>query len=438
MATMEHISVEELRKLEAFQELTEEVLQGFLAGGAIRTLSPRTRLSMLAREYGEKYFFLLRGVLAITLDSKAQAQLADVKGSKRPPKDRQYLGYFDAGACFSNGYLSGYGATTPSQLDCIAVNSVTLLELQCESLEALFRRQPQWHARVAESLGRTRRAFLAHQAPSRRLVQDFFLRENYVTSSVVRVGRLDRCLDCNKCYDACAERHGAARMARFGPTLGRLTFPVVCRTCIDHPCVAVCKLGSIAFDDASGDIHISDTCKGCGLCAKHCPNDAISMVPLATAEIGTKGPRKRAVKCDHCAGYADRACLSACPTGALIELTPDDLFRELEPDPVSLVRSFSDVPFMNGKPMATESQRRWERLTTWCGWLTVLVILGLGIESFLIRTQPEYSFLYRLIRGLGKSFPVTFTSGRGIGHWFGYIGILGRWWRASYTRYVRA
>ena len=41
---------------------------------------------------------------------------------------------------------------------------------------------------------------------------DFFLRHGYATSSAVRVGRLDLCLNCNKCQDACAARHGAGHL----------------------------------------------------------------------------------------------------------------------------------------------------------------------------------------------------------------------------------
>jgi Fe-S-cluster-containing hydrogenase component 2 len=211
-------------------------------------------------------------------------------------------------------------------------------------------------------------------------------------------------------------------MARIGPTLGRLTFPVVCHTCTDQPCVSVCRNQGIAFDASSGEVHISERCNGCGLCAKHCPHDAISLVQVAPPAEGSTKPKKRAVKCDHCAGYADRACLTACPTGALIEVTTDELFRELEPDPVSLVRSFSEVPFMAGTPQLSESQRRWERFMAWGGWISVLVVLLLGIESFLIRTEPEHSLLHRVVVATGAKFPVTFVSGRGIGHWFGYVG----------------
>ena len=41
--------------------------------------------------------------------------------------------------------------------------------------------------------------------------------------------------------------------------------------------------------------------------------------------------RRIANKCDHCIAYGDQACVSACPTGSLIEINAYDLFRERSP-----------------------------------------------------------------------------------------------------------
>lgn len=540
MAHTEQVTTGQLRSLDVFRELPEPALEYLLNAGQVRTLSARRRLSTAHQTVGESYCFLLRGVMVIALDSSAAAN-DGAKASKRPPKDQHLLGYFEAGACFSNGFLAASNQNEQPTIDCIAANAVTLLEVPAGPLGELLTRQPRWRERLAESVGVARNVFLAHQEPTRRAVQDFFLRENYVTSSIAMVGRLDRCLDCNKCHDACEERHGVARMARFGPTLGRLTFPIVCRNCHDQPCVAVCKFDAIAFDPASRDIHISDNCVGCGACAKLCPNDAISMVqrPNTDADfpelspyleaasgnsrvrrvlvdpaqhagqhvlvVGTgdaaletafklaevpgtsvtmsyrqesfprtkasnrkrletyqasgkirvalkstvaaleprfarlqteqgqlqlnndvvfavRDERQLATKCDHCAGYADRACLTVCPTGALIEVETDQLFRELLPHPQTNKRSLSEAPFLEGVPTLNPVKQRHETLKGWIMALTLLFLAWLGIESFLIRTQPASSLLGHFVAATGVKIPVSFTSGRGIGHWFGYIG----------------
>lgn len=532
-AQTEHITIGELRGLEVFSDLAEPALEWLLAAGQVRRLAPRERLSS-HRSNGESYCFLLRGVVLIAVDTDGRQIQEPKTQSKRPPKGRQFLGYFEQGACFSNGYCT---ATSKGQqqpmLDCIAANAVTLLEVPREPLGNLLANQPVWHRRLNDVMIGARRLFLTHQEPSRSIVQDFFLRENYVTSSVVHVGRLDRCLDCNKCYDACVERHGEPRMARIGPSLGRLTFQIGCRNCSDQPCLPVCKLGAISVGAPGGDIRISDLCNGCGLCARACPNDAISMVrrsytvlgiegeshprvryvldapgefvgqralvvggkeaavqaaltladvpntavtlshrqsafnrleastlqrleayqaagrlrvctksmvsaleagsvtlvteqgPLRIANdvvFALQGERQRAIKCDHCADYGDQACLSACPTGALVELSTEELFKEALSEPSISGRRFSEAPFLNGVAAAKPQRRRREALKTWIMLLTLLLLTWLGVESFLIRTQPESSLLGHVVAATGWSFPVSYTSGRGIGHWFGYIG----------------
>ena len=52
--------------------------------------------------------------------------------------------------------------------------------------------------------------------------------------------------------------------------------------------------------------------------------------------------RRIANKCDHCVAYGDQACVSACPTGALIEINAYDLFRERSPAMAQLARTGFD------------------------------------------------------------------------------------------------
>ena len=52
-----------------------------------------------------------------------------------------------------------------------------------------------------------------------------------------------------------------------------------------------------------------ELCLGCGLCAKNCPRQAISLIS-GTASIDQ-------TRCNQC-----RRCLEVCPQGAIIEVSP--------------------------------------------------------------------------------------------------------------------
>ena len=125
----------------------------------------------------------------------------------------------------------------------------------------------------------------------------------------------------------------------------------------------------------SGEVYITESCIGCGICAERCPYDNISIMTLedevesrntwnqfsnffkkgAGKERGRKalpmlqsaaapGPlnvhqpvdafgemrKKLAIKCDLCAGYDNQACVQACPTGAAVRVQPATFFGSTE------------------------------------------------------------------------------------------------------------
>src|SRR5207249_2653666 len=159
----------------------------------------------------------------------------------------------------------------------------------------------------------------------------------------LRVRQIDRCIECKQCEIACEQRYGAKRLSLGGPRLGMLDFVQTCRTCVDKRCLEGCGFDAIHYDEKRGEVKIiEERCIGTGVCAALCPYDAIEMVDLAGASkhfmarmkqldaVGPKKPqlRKMASKCDHCADYGDQACISHCPTGALIEISPAEIFRD--------------------------------------------------------------------------------------------------------------
>jgi Fe-S-cluster-containing hydrogenase component 2 len=194
----------------------------------------------------------------------------------------------------------------------------------------------------------TARARLDATDGARALVADFFIRHGLSVSMTLRVRKIDSCIECYACETACEDRYGVKRLSLNGRILGGLDFVDACHTCTDQRCIDPCNFDAISFDAARKEVLIKeDACTGCTLCAVACPYDAIEMHELDQApmlklrlekagalKFGDGTPRKAklrrmASKCDHCAFYEDQACISACPTGALVEVLPQDVITTL-------------------------------------------------------------------------------------------------------------
>jgi Fe-S-cluster-containing hydrogenase component 2 len=146
-----------------------------------------------------------------------------------------------------------------------------------------------------------------------------------------------------------------------------LDFIYTCRTCTDQRCIDPCAYDSIKYDEVKQEVVINEaTCTGCTACAQSCPYGAIDMVEIEpeaptfkkhfmarlekkhALQFGSGTPRvararRIANKCDHCIAYGDQACVSACPTGSLIEINAYDLFRERTPQMAAIGRTGFDV-----------------------------------------------------------------------------------------------
>jgi Fe-S-cluster-containing hydrogenase component 2 len=403
------VTVESLRALPIFADLPSPALDQLLRGSQVRRLGRGQCLSSLARETGESYCFVLSGIVSIAIDGAAPAR----RGDDGPV---EYIGSFAKGDLFSDGFLDCPPGAGEPVLDCKASTPVTLLAASRTTLGETMARNTAWSTRLRQQIAAARNHFLSQQEPTRRLVQDFFLRHGFASSSLVRVSQTDRCLDCNKCLEACAKRHGSARGLRADLHLGRLAIQKVCRQCVDRPCLASCKVAALVVDE-QGEIRVSEQCTGCGVCARACPHGAI----LFVRSMDGGRAHQRAIKCDHCAGFPNRACFNACPTGALLELSPQELFTESRPGSNGSARNFSGVAFLEGvaEHRARQTHRAARILVS---ALLFLALAAIGLESFLRRTLPEHSFQAHLQQWLGMADPISFSSGKGLGHWLGYIG----------------
>ena len=240
-------------------------------------------------------------------------------------------------------------ATNPAQVAALcSVTKVELLRVTAAEL-ARWQQLPELAVRLlrAGQLLNERAAPLPAQQAQ---VADFYIRQGKSVATTLRVRDLEKCIECDACERACGERHGAQRLFLRGKILGSLDFVNCCQTCSDQRCIDVCGYDAIRYDSGKAEVVIAeDVCTGCTLCSLACPYDAITMCeldesPLLQLRLGKEGklafgdgkPRKAALrriasKCDHCSGYEDQACITACPTDALLELAPQDLFVASQP-----------------------------------------------------------------------------------------------------------
>jgi Fe-S-cluster-containing hydrogenase component 2 len=168
-------------------------------------------------------------------------------------------------------------------------------------------------------------------------------------------------------------------MNRKGMVVGNIGITTTCRQCQDPVCL-LCSRAGIARHP-NGEVYITESCIGCGICAERCPYGAISIaeitneplvkgtwqrfsrlmskgvskeqsrktLPIVSSQTAggsyaASGPldaplehsgydelrKKIAIKCDLCAGYSDQACVQACPAGAAFRVQPTRFFGSTE------------------------------------------------------------------------------------------------------------
>jgi Fe-S-cluster-containing hydrogenase component 2 len=228
-----------------------------------------------------------------------------------------------------------------------SVTPVTVITLDRELAERWRQSYPFMADRLRRA-GASAKARVEATAGAKAIVADFFIRHGLSVSMTLRVRKLDACIECGACEKACEDRYGGKRLSLNGRILGNLDFVDACHTCTDQRCIDPCNFDAISFDVARKEVLINEAnCTGCTLCAVACPYDAIEMYELDEKPklklrlqkanalghgdgAGRKATLRRiASKCDHCAFYEDQACISACPTGALIEILPSDVVSQM-------------------------------------------------------------------------------------------------------------
>jgi len=134
---------------------------------------------------------------------------------------------------------------------------------------------------------------------------------------------------------------------------------------------------------------------------------------------GKKVPKKVATKCDRCAGYDDMACIAACPTGSMVDATPELIFG-LDSS-LSIDESCDTRPFEEGW-----SEQSTPRALPKILYGTSALLLAVCVAEWVLRRWLGRTVFIPLFEDevVGRRVGEGFASGNGLGYWFGIIGAL--------------
>lgn len=141
----------------------------------------------------------------------------------------------------------------------------------------------------------------------------------------------DRCMGCKSCEIGCAVQHSEGKtlfsalleipapMKRlFVETAEGIKMPILCRHCDDAPCLNACISGCLYKDENGFIRRKKERCVGCWTCLMVCPFGVV------TRDVN----KHLAVKCDRCHKLDVPACVTACPTKALVVKDLDQIPKE--------------------------------------------------------------------------------------------------------------
>jgi len=276
-----------------------------------------------------------------------------VKLSRRSGDREVVLTYLVSGNYFGESALLVDARRTATVT---AIFPSELIVLRRDAFQDFLDQHPHLRERLLRSLERKKLASLSSEAsPGVGEVLSQLIETEAVIGTDVLVIDNHKCVRCGNCVSACEGVHddGQARLSLTGDQVANLLLPNSCMQCENPLCMLDCPPDAIVRRPG-GEIHIKESCIGCGNCERNCPYDNIFMVhpekPSAFGWLGRlfgwgrdRGDQEVAVKCDLCRDLSGGpACVRSCPTGAAIRLEPEDpedLRRSIEGmvDPGGLV-----------------------------------------------------------------------------------------------------
>ncbi|MEI7770317.1 MAG: cyclic nucleotide-binding domain-containing protein [Chloroflexales bacterium] len=287
-----------------------------------------------------------RGSIVIAQGDAAEALYLIAHGQEVVEQDGQTVSTLGEGDFFGEMALL---TSQPHRASVRAMTPTDVLALPAADFHELIRERPSLESHLRSVIeSRNRHNAAVHQDEARASDLTKAVSHGLLRARLLLVRTPGLCPPgCRICEEACVGRHGSQRLHLNGTSVEGLDVIDACRQCNVGPeCVEACP--EDAFERAdSGTLIITGKCTGCGTCVDACPYRAITSVPRDTLpaqtgllwdllrqararirrrEIIPLAQAQRADKCDLCHDYADQACVSACPTGALRLVPVEEMF----------------------------------------------------------------------------------------------------------------
>src|SRR6266699_2009639 len=236
----------------------------------------------------------VRESMHILLEGFAKVERRTTAGTGRDKTDERIIAYRQGGDYFAGGLdLLGDGRA----VTVTAITRTRVAEVARSVLKNIFTRYPEVSQRFNMRLQQYRDTAAAaqtgffdplahthtelvspHSDAEARAGLRSLVSEGVIEGTEVLVIDLDKCIHCNECEEACAPRHGHSHMNRKGMIVGNISIATACRQCQDPVCMLCSRAGIARLP--SGEVYITESCIGCGICAERCPYDNISIMTL--------------------------------------------------------------------------------------------------------------------------------------------------------------